>query len=326
MQKKSSPVVYYYDNGEYHKVEWMVLDDCSGAGSIVSNVLDYAKWARALMNKTTPLSKAGQEAIWRPRTILPYAAPSTGFQSYCFGWATGVYQGHQFYEHNGGMNASGAELITFPDLNFNVVAFANTPQTSNCAEEALVYHLIDEKLRVPKERRFDWNKKYAPYSPPLQAYVHSSIVYFHLIQQISQLTINYGRNIAEIEKYKENFRNARKRLFPSLPSPVIPPTAPLAEYEGIYWHPGYHYLTFYLDKSTSTLRADRADITWPEYISFEHVSSDYFVAIAKHTYELGAFAPSTYATEFRIGADGKPCALGIGWEEMMKGKNWLKRS
>lgn len=173
---------YYYGDGEYHQVEWMNLDDCSGAGSVVSNVLDYARWARALMRKTTPLSEAGQEAIWRPRTHMPYAEPYSGFRSYCFGWVTGVYQGHQFYEHTGGMNAFGAELIIFPDLNFSVVAFANTATTSNYAEEALVYHLIDEKLGLPKERRFDWNKKYAPCFPPPQPRGLSSIIQSYFIQ------------------------------------------------------------------------------------------------------------------------------------------------
>lgn len=131
--------------------------------------------------------------------------------------------------------------------------------------------------------------------------------------------------MAEVEKEKNKFKNAAQRFFPSIPSPALPPTTPLTEYEGTYWHPGYQYLTVYLDTSTSTLRADRADITWPEYIRFEHVSGDYFVAVAKHTEDLGAFAPETYGTEFRIGADGKPCALGIGWEEMMTEKIWLKR-
>jgi len=158
---------YYYSNGNFHEVEWMNLDEVSGAGSVVSNVLDYAKWACALMNKTTPLSEAGHEAVWRPRTIVPFSEPYTGCRSYCLGWLTGVYQGHRFYEHTGGMNAFGTEMIIFPDLNYSIVAFGNTASTSNYAEIFLIYHLIDEKLGVPKAKRFDWNKKYAsrPASP-----------------------------------------------------------------------------------------------------------------------------------------------------------------
>ena len=158
---------YTYANSGYNEVEWMSLVEVSGAGSVVTNVLDYAKWARALMKKDTPLSEAGHEAVWRPRTLLPYAAPFTGCRSYALGWETGIYQGHQFYEHAGGTNAFGAEFIIFPDLKFSVVCFANTPITSNFAEQVLAYRLIDEKLGVPKEKRFDWNGKYAfcPFSP-----------------------------------------------------------------------------------------------------------------------------------------------------------------
>lgn len=155
----------------------------------------------------------------------------------------------------------------------------------------------------------------------------TGVIVFAVAESINELplTIAYNRNLAEVEKEKNKFKNAAQRFFPSLPSPPLPPTASLAAYEGTYWHPGYQYLTVYLDSSTSTLRADRVDITWPEYISFKHVSGDYFVAIAKHTEGFGALAPSTYAAEFRISADGKPCALGMGWEEMMTEKVWLRR-
>ncbi len=40
---------YYYSEGEYHEVEWMGLDQAIGCGNVISNVLDYAKWARAIM-------------------------------------------------------------------------------------------------------------------------------------------------------------------------------------------------------------------------------------------------------------------------------------
>jgi CubicO group peptidase (beta-lactamase class C family) len=148
---------YYYSDGEYHGVEWMELDQAAGAGFVVSNVLDYAKWARAIMNKETPMSKLGLEELLRPRTIMPFEEPYTGPRAYSLGWRTGVYHGHQFYEHTGGMNAFGAEFILFPDTHFSVVAFANTAGTSNFVEQVLAFDLIDERLGVPIEKRFDWN-------------------------------------------------------------------------------------------------------------------------------------------------------------------------
>ncbi|KAI9826733.1 MAG: hypothetical protein M1819_007278 [Sarea resinae] len=282
-----------YKNGGYLPVEWMNLDNSSGAGGVISNVLDYAKWARALMEQKTPLSKSGREAIWLPRMLMPLEEPYTGPRAYAFGWRTGVYQGQRFLEHTGGMNAFGAEIIIFPDINFSIVAFANTAGTSNCAEQALAFHLIDEKLGVPREKRFDWNRK----------------------------------NLAMVGKEMDRARHAPEIFYPSLPEPRIPLSAPLASYAGTYFHPGYLSMTIYLDASKSTLRADRTDMTWQERLGFKHISGEYFVVASQHEGDFGALFPDAYPAEFRIGKDGRPEALGIGWvKEMGEEKIWLTRT
>jgi CubicO group peptidase (beta-lactamase class C family) len=148
------------DEKEFREVEWMNLNEVSGAGSVITNVLDYAKWARSLLYKAPPLSPEIHKAIWEPRTLLPTDAegPFTGPVAYALGWNTGVYQGYQFYEHTGGMNAFGAELILFPELKYAVTILGNTAVTSNFAAKQLAFHLIDEKLGVPPKRRFDWDR------------------------------------------------------------------------------------------------------------------------------------------------------------------------
>jgi CubicO group peptidase (beta-lactamase class C family) len=151
--------LYDTDHGGFEEVEWMTLDEVAGAGAVISNVLDYAKWARAILNNSTPLSKQGFEAIFTPRTLMPIEEPFTGPRSYSLGWRTGVYHGQRFYEHSGGVIGFGAELLIFPDLDFSVVALANTAGTSNFLDQALSFHLIDERLNLPTEKRVDWNKK-----------------------------------------------------------------------------------------------------------------------------------------------------------------------
>lgn len=124
-------------------------------------------------------------------------------------------------------------------------------------------------------------------------------------------------------------KNARQRFYPSLPSPPLPPSVPLAAYAGTYRHPGYQTLVITLEDADSgaagsTLRAERADTTWPEHIRFEHVSAEFFLAYADHVGDYGAYFPEVYPVEFRMGADGRPCAVGIRWEEAMKDqKIWL---
>lgn len=150
---------YDTDHGGFEQVEWMNADALPGAGAVISNVLDYAKWARAIANNTTPLSKEGFEAVFTPRTLMPIDEPFTGPRSYALGWRMGVYHGQQFFEHSGGMIGFGAELLIFPDIGFSVVALANTAGTSNCVDQALAFHLVDEKLNLRPEERYDWNNR-----------------------------------------------------------------------------------------------------------------------------------------------------------------------
>ena len=139
----------------------MDLSVISGAGSVISNVLDYSKWIQALISKSEPISKAGYISLLSSRSIIdaPDSSPWTGTQTYALGWFTGTYKGYEFFTHSGGMEAFGAELIFFPALKYGLVSLGNTATTSNAVEETLIWHLIDEKLGVKEEERFDWNKE-----------------------------------------------------------------------------------------------------------------------------------------------------------------------
>lgn len=149
----------------------MDLGVVSGAGSVVSNVLDYTKWLKALINMSGPIPKSGYKALRTSRAFVEEEDPSifTGPQTYSLGWFRGVYQGYEYFTHSGGMEAFGSEVIFFPSLKYGIVLFGNTGVTSNCAELKLMWHLIDEKLGVPDKNRFDWNQKLSP-----QIYVHIS--------------------------------------------------------------------------------------------------------------------------------------------------------
>ncbi|TVY91494.1 Protein flp, partial [Lachnellula willkommii] len=157
---------YVYYEKKYKPVPYMDLHIVSGAGAVISNVLDYSKWIRAFLTTSGPLSKSDYAALKTPRMLLPrseemslYTKPYTGPNSYSLGWFNGVYQGHEYFGHSGGMEAFGAEVVLFPSLNYGLVSFGNTGQTSNFAILKLIYHLIDEKLAIPPEKRYDWNKQ-----------------------------------------------------------------------------------------------------------------------------------------------------------------------
>jgi hypothetical protein len=67
-----------------------------------------------------------------------------------------VYKGHEFIQHSGGMEAFGTNVIIFPALKYGLVAFGNTAVTANVVEEIIMWHLIDDKLKIPQAERFDW--------------------------------------------------------------------------------------------------------------------------------------------------------------------------
>jgi CubicO group peptidase (beta-lactamase class C family) len=162
--------IYNQPKDTYHPVPAMDLRITSGAGAVVSNVLDYTKWLKAFLSLSGPISKEGHTELRKARTLIDQVSlfatkdsPYTGPQAYCLGWFTGVYKGYEYFEHAGGMEAFGADVLFFPALNYGLVSFGNTAMTANAVEQKLIWHLVDEKLGTPKDERFDWDKKYGPY-------------------------------------------------------------------------------------------------------------------------------------------------------------------
>jgi hypothetical protein len=92
----------------------MDLTSVSGAGSMISNVLDYSKWIRAFLATSGPLSKSDYAALKKPRSFvssgLDSQPPFAGSRAYSLGWFTGVYAGYEYFEHSGNMEAFGAQV------------------------------------------------------------------------------------------------------------------------------------------------------------------------------------------------------------------------
>lgn len=155
---------YYWNDSEskFELVPDIDLYESSGAGMLVSNVLDFSKWIFAMINEGGPISKAGHDVLRTPRIhkALPTTAhPFIGPVSYTLGWETGIYQGYQFFTHTGGTLGYSANIVWLPAIKFGVVAMGNTAVTSKFAEDILIWHLIDEKLEIPAEKRFKWNER-----------------------------------------------------------------------------------------------------------------------------------------------------------------------
>ncbi|PLN79763.1 putative penicillin-binding protein [Aspergillus taichungensis] len=271
---------YTFNSGQflYEPVPWKNKPEVSGAGGTISNIKDYAKWATALLKQTPGvLSPAGYSAIWTSRTLTPAHNPFLKPSAYALAWNTCVYQGVEVVWHDGGIDGFGTEIALVPSLGFAVVTQANTTYTSNYAGTAFVYHLVDKIFGVASDRRFDWNQWYED----LERQMKESV---------------------DIEK-------AYKTFYPTVPSPAPPPTLPIGEYTGHYWHPAYRRLTILWDEEKNVLYADRRDSTTTCQLTFIPVSREFFFV---RLTVVGAEA--LLPAEFRLGPDGTPSMVGILWE------------
>ena len=125
----------------------------SGAGGIISNVLDYAKYVRSMIRKSGPLSEVGYDEVLEPRSIMPNVVPQFKLQMmYSLGWMCGVYRGERVFLHPGGLDGMTSAMIFLPDRDWGVVAFCNA---LSWGQEELAWKLIDDLLSVPQEDRVD---------------------------------------------------------------------------------------------------------------------------------------------------------------------------
>jgi CubicO group peptidase (beta-lactamase class C family) len=148
-----------YEKEEFTEVPYMTLTEISGAGSVISNVLDYAKWIKSLLHQSGPLSEDVHKDIRLPR-VLWGPNPGLGYDLmlYGLGWTRTLHKGHVVYTHDGGMHAYGAEVYWFPDAKYGVVVFGNTG-TCHPVEEIIAWKLIDDKLGIPEKDRSDHGAK-----------------------------------------------------------------------------------------------------------------------------------------------------------------------
>ncbi|RYP75863.1 hypothetical protein DL771_002127 [Monosporascus sp. 5C6A] len=276
---------YYWDyrnGGGYGRVPFMDLSGASGAGGIISNVLDYARWVRSLLREEGPVPKAAHAALKTPRMVMPPDSRK-GFDApmaYALGWMASTYKGHRVYTHGGGMEAYGVEVFFFPDLDYGLVTMGNTAITSNAVGQLMAWKLINDKLGVPEEERPDWE----------------------------------GFTKKSFDKMLAAADGAVDRLYPGRADPPLPRALPLGDYAGTYFHAAYRNITIEVtDKSDGTdskreLKAAREDFVWKMTFEFEHVSGEFWVIYAEPRGSSGVGTELGKA-EFKIGITGKAEAL-----------------
>ncbi|KAJ5372491.1 Peptidase S12 Pab87-related C-terminal [Penicillium concentricum] len=253
----------------------------SGAGAIISSVADYARWIRELIEKTGPLK--GHDSLTDPRTIyfqnddLNLPAP---YHGYALGWVVDNYRGQHFYSHAGGWPGYGNWVGFVPEKKFGFVVMGNS-SSARYAAFRLATYLLDRRLGLSDDPKYE--------------------------EQIDACIARQTETWESSFKH-EDMEDSKKRLFSSLPDPVIPCAVHMSGYAGTYRHP--MGVNFTIQISNGELTADLRDRVIPCELSLVHASGEHFVG-SIHSSGLNLLLP--FPVEFYIDAMGVVKRVGLFW-------------
>ncbi|CAI7671999.1 unnamed protein product [Penicillium viridicatum] len=288
---------YTWDPGTDTYIAEPYMNDVAvtGAGAMVSSVLEYTKWLRAMIYQKGTISPQGRAELLKPRTIITnwdelVGPPPAPCHLYALGWFVDSYRGEPFYWHSGSWPGFGIMVGFLPSKGFGFAMMGNTTNSRNAQVE----------------------------------------IYMHLLDRIfgGSGTPCSGGQATEAENRKIGAKSgcveeAIKRLYPSLPDPVVSHSLPLDQYAGKYENPAYGSITLFL--GNGCLVADLLDRAVPSLITLTHVSGEFFVAHYYQPKKIGSLS-DYYATEFIVGSNGIATAMGMDVEPALHGeKMWFDR-
>ncbi|CAG8922119.1 unnamed protein product [Penicillium salamii] len=264
----------------------------SGAGAMYSNVLDYARWVKELIEMEGPLK--GHESLIDPRTIhfekgdVNLPGP---FHAYALGWFVDNYRGQHLYSHSGGWPGYGSCVGFVPSQKFGFVIMGNSSSARYAAFRLFTY-LLDRQLQLSTDPVYD--------------------------EQIANV-ISRQEKEWEARFTNEKPEISKERLFPRLPDPPIPHTLPLSKYAGSYHHPGEFDIVLKIE--SGCLSADLQDRVIPCELSLAHASGEFFIGTIQRT-GLNLLPP--FLIEFRLDEAGLVAKVGLLLEPDAKGeKVWF---
>ena len=144
-------------------VAWRNIDNAGAAGSINSNVVDMAQWARLQIANGTIggkrlISSRLVDEMHAPQTIIRIDSasrafnPETHFSSYGMGWFLEDYRGREVVHHGGNVDGFTALVAMMPEEKFGVVILTNMNGTGLPAN--IMHKVFDLQLHAPDR---DWS-------------------------------------------------------------------------------------------------------------------------------------------------------------------------
>ncbi|EMC94393.1 hypothetical protein BAUCODRAFT_35603 [Baudoinia panamericana UAMH 10762] len=291
------------DTSSYSKWALSDLPPSNGAGSVISNVLDYTHWVRMFLhpeNASNPISTAAIKQMTTRHMIVNGDSSPSQDLTYGLGLEIASYRGHRLVEHGGEIAGYMTGMFWLPDLDWGVVLMQNT---DSFAHVNIMWSMIDDFLDTPENERADPGA----------------------IERLAR------------SKRLEQSKDPRKYLFPDAGAlATVGPALSLPHYEGIYSHPAYGNLTISISSEGKSTAESRSGAPLPLYARpsakhycdlstiFHHVNGEYWYAHVKSG--PGHWLIDEYQkARFTIGSDGKVSGLGLQAEKALDELAWFER-
>lgn len=154
-------------NGVLQPVPYRSLDNEAPGGSINSNVLDMARWARmqlagGMWQGRRLVSAEALEETHSPQTLIPISEttrrlnPGIHFSAYAFGWQVQDYRGRKLIQHGGGIDGQRSRIALMPEHDLGVVILTNRGR-QNSLTDAIKNWILDAYLG---EGGTDWSEEF----------------------------------------------------------------------------------------------------------------------------------------------------------------------
>ncbi|KAJ5820097.1 Peptidase S12 Pab87-related C-terminal [Penicillium riverlandense] len=282
------------EGGSYNPEPAMSWDAVTGAGSMVSNVLDYSYWIREQIHKTGPLK--GHDSLTQPR-VLHFESgginPPGPWHAYALGWFCDYYRDQPFYTHAGGWPGFGSLVGFLPNKVFGFAIMGNATSVQNVAF-ALLVHLLDKILNLPDDPKHN-----------------------------KELAACFAKQREEWDRMVSppSLDDVKAKFYPSLPDPPLPLSLAVEKYAGTYTHKAGGSVT--LTAQEGCLTADFSDRPIAVRLDLVHVSGEFFIGKLWNPRNIHF---EQFPVEFSVGSTGTAHKIGMLLEAALGGeKIWFER-
>ncbi len=204
---------YYEDKDTIKKLDFMPLDAMGPAGSINASVKEMANWVTTWINGGKFNGKEVIPASYHSQAISAQMSmgggapskevPDVFFSSYGLGWMLSSYRGHFLVEHGGNIDGFSANVGFFPADSIGIVVLTNQ---NNSALPGMLRNILSDRMLGLSPRNWSQMRK----------------------DRLAKAK-TAPQSVTNIDSLNRKL-NTR-------------PSHPLADYAGVFEHPGYGKVT-----------------------------------------------------------------------------------